>query len=159
MVRRFAARPGFGPRASAVTGIALVLLAAAVLIARLPGTVSRLDGDAKRNDAFTTLGRALAAADSFDIDNGFVVAAMNLPPRTTFAILTPVVAPAGISPATINALTPYLQYLLLPSRLSSSDRAAYLLCYLCDRRAVHARVTWTSTGGSGLFIGRVRGRP
>ena len=159
MQPRFTVLAGLASRTRFVTGVGLVVLACAVLLARLPGTVSRLNGTAKHNNSYTTLERALAAADSFGIDNGFVVAAMeDVPARTTFAVVTPSVAPTGTSPETFAALPPYLQNLLLPSRLTSSETAAYILCYLCDRRPFHDRITWIWSDGAGRFIGRAKGR-
>ena len=160
MKQRFAVPRVPARRIRLAVGIGLAVLTALVLLARLPGTVSRLNSTAKQNNSYTPLGRALAAADSFDIDNGFVVAAMNdVPPRSTFAILTPSAPQPEVSSETIGALTPFLEYLLLPSRLAPADDAAYLLCYGCAPSALPHGFVRIWTDGNGRSIGRVRGRP
>jgi hypothetical protein len=143
------------PRARLWLGLTLVLIAVATLAARLPSALSGLHATAARNATFDVQGRTLAVADSLSIDNGFVVAALaDLPGNATFAIVPPAPAAAQhMSPVTINALDGYFQYLLLPRREVTADRAGYLLCYACDTGTLHGKVRWIYSAAGGLKIG------
>lgn len=151
------------PRARALAGGAIVVLAVLTLLLRLPPALSGLSQQAKRNDAYNAQGRLLAAADSLAIDDGFVLEAMQaLPTPATFAVLPPSDATAtrlGISQVTVHALPGFFRNQLLPRREVPPDEAEYFLCYSCDTAPWRTLVRWTWTGPNGQMVGRRRAGP
>jgi hypothetical protein len=143
--------------------LGVVVVAVVSVLVRLPATANDLHAQATKNDAYTGVGRMLAAADSLDIDNSFVVAANDtVPPNATYAVALP--SRAAITAGTINEVTydgvaPFMRYLLLPRRPAPLESAQYVLCYGC---ALHgSKFRWLWTGGadakiSGEKIGRRR---
>lgn len=146
--------------ASVPLAVALVAVTGIALVARLHTNVSQLDAQAKANARVTEgPGIVLSAADSLDIDNGFVLAALaSVPANATFAIAGPpsdaAAARRGISSVTTFALAGYLQFALMPRREVEAPSADYVLCYACDRRALARPARWLYTPASGFWIGR-----
>jgi hypothetical protein len=109
-------------------------------------------------------GGATAAADSVEIDDGFVQAALTLIPRNgRFTVALPsdqvaVEEKTGISGITFQALTAMMEDFLLPRReVDAPAKGVYLLCYLCDRSRWDARTHWLyeSPAVKGALVGRV----
>src|SRR4051794_30407095 len=103
-------------------GLALVLAGLVSLGGRLPEAFRAFDQQARLNARGGTQGRLLAAADSLDVDNDFVLAALaEVPKNARYAVLLPpspdvAASTYGIGALTLAALPGYVQYLLLPRR-------------------------------------------
>lgn len=138
---------------------AIVAFAGLVALSQIPGTLSKLSAQAKRNDAYGSVGRQLAAADSLDIDDGLVLASLDrIPADATFAVVPPTPAVArrrAINPVTIEALPGYFRWLLLPRTEVDPSSASYILCYGCDATSWRDSVHWLWSSGTGLELGRV----
>jgi hypothetical protein len=143
--------------------LGVVALAAVSVLVRLPTTANDLHAQASKNDAYTGVGRMLAAADSLDIDNSFVVAANDtVPAGATYAVALPsrdAITAGVISETTYDSVSPFMRYLLLPRRQVPLASAQYVLCYGCSLQ--HPKIRWLWTGGedakiSGEKIGRRR---
>lgn len=136
--------------------IALVAVATLVVVLRLPTTLDTVAGKRAQNDAYTGIGRTLAAADSLDVDNAFVATSLEvLPDDATYVVLRPrpeAVTTGRIAGITYDALRPYMRYVLLPRRPASFDDAEYILCYACGRDVRGVRWVWK--GENGMRIGR-----
>lgn len=144
-------------RASVWIARAAVAAAAVLLVVRLPTTISDLSSTRRANDARDAQSRLLASADSLDIDNAFVIAAMDyLPAHATFAVVRPHAVGKRIrSTVTYGALPGYFQSILLPRRETSGRKADYILCYACLRKDLPIPVTWIWSKGY-LSIGKAR---
>jgi hypothetical protein len=141
-------------------GVVIVAVAVLTLLQRLPHALGGLNATAKQNASYDALHRTLRLADSLDVDNGFVVEALQLPTPTTYAILPPSDANAtkdGIPAETSFSLRGYFNYLLLPSRQVGPQDAKYFLCYACDARGYGGKVDWFWSEPGGFLIGRLKG--
>ena len=138
----------------------MVLIAGLTALSRLPHTLSDLNSKAAQNDKYTAVGKQLASADSLDIDNGVAGAAMSVLPRdATFTVVPPTTTFARlneVAPLTIEALSPYFRYLLLPRREVAPEQAEWVICYGCDQRLLRGHTRWVWTDENGLAIGRMR---
>jgi hypothetical protein len=145
-------------------GIVLTVVAALMLLVRLPDALKGFDRAASAQVGRNAYGGATAAADSLEIDDGFVQAALTTIPRNgrfTFALPADTVAVAaknGMSPATFQALPAMMEDFLLPRReVDGPAKGVYVLCYLCDRSRWDARTHWLyeSPAVKGALVGRV----
>jgi hypothetical protein len=140
----------------------LAIAATGALLVRLPAAAHSFDTQAAFNDRQPPEIRTIAGADGLAIDNEFLLEAIKLvPPHSTFAVEMPATAaeakPYGIVPTTLAALRPYLQNLLLPSRMvSDPSKAQYLLCYACNTDPFDPRMTRLWQSPKGFVIGRLR---
>ena len=139
--------------------VGVIVVAAVIVLSQLPTSLRAASAKRRQNDAYTSDGRVLAAADSIDVDNSFVRAALEVvPERATYVVLRPpadLVAQGKLSGVTYDALRPFLRYVLLPRREVDRVAAAdYVLCYGCTARV--RRVAWLWTGDEGLKIGKRR---
>lgn len=156
-------RAAAAQRARGVFAAALVACAAVVLLLRLPGALRQFDDQAAQNARGGDTGRLLAAADTLDIDNDFVVASLStLPPDARYAVLLPASADVAAKTYNIGSLTlaglpGYLQYLLLPRRQVQPADAQYVLCYACDTSPWDKRTTWLWKNAHAVAIGKVNG--
>lgn len=144
--------------------IALTVAAALMLLVRLPDAVRGFDRAASAQVGRNAYGGATAAADSVEIDDGFVQAALTIIPRNgRFAVALPtdevaVEQKTGISGITFQAVTGLMEDFLLPRRVVDSPaKGVYLLCYLCDRSRWDARTHWLyeSPAVKGALVGRI----
>jgi hypothetical protein len=147
-------------RARRLAALALVLVAAAMLLVRLPDASRELDGQAVHNAAGGDLGRMLATADTIDVDNDFVVGVQNdVPVNATYTVqLPPDVATAtarGIGALTMAALPGYIRFLLLPRRETAPAEAQYIICYACDVAKWDGTTTWVWEKEKAILIGRL----
>jgi len=145
-------------------GIALTVIAALMVLVRLPGALNGFDHAASAQVGRNGYGGATAAADSLEIDDGFVQAALTLIPRNgRFTVALPtdkvaVEAKTGIQGATFQALPAMMEDFLLPRReVDSPAKGDYVLCYLCDRPHWDARTHWIyeSPAVKGALVGQV----
>jgi hypothetical protein len=145
-------------------GIALTVVAAVMLLVRLPAALSGFNRAASAQVGRNAYGGATAAADSVELDDGFVQAALTLIPRNgRFTVVLPtdqvaVEQKTGISGVTFQALTGLLEDFLLPRRfVDSPAKGVYVLCYLCDRSGWDARTHWLyeSPAVKGALVGRI----
>jgi hypothetical protein len=145
-------------------GIALTVVAAVMLLVRLPTALNGFDRAASAQVGRNAYGGATAAADSVQLDDGFVQAALTeIPPDGRFTVALPadqvaVEEKTGISGITFQALTGLMEDFLLPRReVDSPAKGVYLLCYLCDRSHWDARTHWLyeSPAVKGALVGRI----
>jgi hypothetical protein len=145
-------------------GIALTVVAALMLLVRLPDALRGFDHAASAQVGRNAYGGATAAADSVEIDDGFVQAALTMIPRNgRFTVVLPadkvgVEQKTGISGATFQALPAMMEDFLLPRReVDRPVKGVYLLCYLCDRSRWDARTHWLyeSPAVKGALVGRI----
>ena len=141
--------------------IGCVLAAAVAALLRLPAAVRSFDDRATANDRIVGVGRQISGADAEDIDNEFLVEALQLLPlHARYAILrsqSPEVAQQyGISAPTYNALPGLVQNVLLPRRQVDPADAEYVLCYACDTDPYDPRMTRLWEDQHGLLIGKLR---
>lgn len=139
---------------------AITLAALVVALVRLPGAVSSFDERATFNAHQSSIGRTIAASDALEISNDFLVHALALvPTNAAFALLQPpngkAAAVYGISPTTLAALHPYVEYLMLPRRLVTPDKAQYLLCYACNTDPYDSRMQRLWVDPDGFVIGKL----
>lgn len=146
----------------AVVGSVLLVAAAVMLAARLPGAYHAFDNGAKAAAGRNELGGALAAADATGIDNDFVRDAFEQIPRTgSFAVVLPTDESAveqsqNVSPTTFEALPTLLENYLLPRReVATAKPGTFILCYLCDKGAWSSRTHWLADNGRGELVGYV----
>jgi hypothetical protein len=145
-------------------GIALTIVAAAMLLVRLPAALNGFDHAASAQVGRNAYGGATAAADSVEIDDGFVQAALTMIPRNgRFTVVLPsdkvaVEQQTGINAATFQALPAMMEDFLLPRRqVDSPAKGVYVLCYLCDRTHWDARTHWLyeSPAVKGALVGQI----
>jgi hypothetical protein len=145
-------------------GIALTVVVAAMLLVQLPRALNWFDHAASAQVGRNAYGGATAAADSLEIDDGFVQAALTMIPRSgSFTVALPadtvaVAAKNGMNPATFQALPAMMEDFLLPRReVDSPAKSVYVLCYLCDRSHWDARTHWLyeSPAVKGALVGQV----
>lgn len=145
-------------------GIALTVVAAVMLLVRLPTALSGFDRAASAQVGRNAYGGATAAADSVELDDGFVQAALTVIPRDgRFTVALPgdqvaVEQKTGISGVTFQALTGLMEDFLLPRReVDSPAKGVYVLCYLCDRARWDGRTHWLyeSPAVKGALVGRI----
>jgi hypothetical protein len=108
-----------------------------VLLSRLPAATHELDDQAARNARGGDTGRLLAAADSIDVDNDFVLAALStLPADARYTVLLPPSAEIAASTYGIGALTLWL---------STRDRELPVLYLVASALAIagFAWVIWS----------------
>jgi hypothetical protein len=156
------------PRASLVQRLSrpltlgLVAIAAIVLAIEVPSALNLFDDTARTNAQRDRPGRLLLAADSLNVDNDFVLAALStLPQDARYAVLlppTPEVAQSqyGIDPLTLQGLGAYMEFMLLPRRRVDPDDAQYVLCYACDTGPWDHRTDWLWRNEHAEAIGKVR---
>jgi hypothetical protein len=146
-----------------LSALALTVVAAVALIARLPTAIRALDDQATYNAQRGSAGRLLVAADSINVDNDFVLATLSvLPLDAKYAVLLPPSAEVaassyGIGALTLSALPGYMQFMLLPRRQVAPDQAQYVLCYACDTSPWDHRTTWIWKNSHAVLIGKVNG--
>ena len=145
-------------------GLALTIVAALMLFVRLPAALRGVDHAAAAQAGRNAYGGALAAADSVEVDDGFVQAAMTLvPPNARFAVLLPVDQSGaektyGVNPTTLAAVSGLMENFLLPRReVGEPSKGDYVLCYLCDRAHWDARTRWlyTSPAVKDVLVGEM----
>jgi hypothetical protein len=145
-------------------GIALTVIAALMVLVRLPSAVRGFDHAASAQVGRNAYGGALAAADSVEIDDGFVEAALtDIPRNGRFTVVLPtdqvqVETSRGISGVTFQALTAMMENVLLPRReVGRPAKGVYILCYVCDRARWDARTHWLyeSPAVKGALVGRI----
>jgi hypothetical protein len=145
-----------------IAAAVLIAIAAATLLLRLPAAFRQFDDQAAKNAVGGDQGRLLVSADSLDVDNDFVLAALNtLPPDATYTVQLPpnqevAASSYGIGALTIEALSPYMRFLLLPRREVPPEAAQYVLCYACDTAPWDQRTSWVWKNDHAVVIGRVR---
>jgi hypothetical protein len=150
-------------RSRRIVALSLLVLATAALLLRLPAAIHDLDGQAARNARGGDRGRLLAAADTIDVDNDFVVAALaTLPADARYAVLVPptpeIAATAyGIGGLTLSGLPGYMQFVLLPRRQVPPEQAQFILCYACDTNPWDHKTTWLWKNDHAVAIGRLNG--
>ena len=147
---------------SAVVGIALAAVAAAMLLARLPDAFKTFNSSAKAAAGRNELGGALAAADTAGIHDDFVRDAFAyVPEKARFAVVLPPDQAAAektydISAITFLAASPMLEDFLLPRReVPKATRGTYILCYLCDSPYWDHRTRWLANDHAGGLVGYV----
>ena len=144
-----------------LTAALLVVAAFAGMVTdRLPQAFRDLSGAATANAGRDEGDGALAAADSVDMDNGFVRAAMQTVPRgSRFLVETASTEQAAgykVDPATLWAVPGQMVEDLLPSRPATEPRVGiYVICYLCDTSPWDKRVDWLWNNHAGMAIGRI----
>jgi hypothetical protein len=145
-----------------LVGVVLVAVSGIVLALQLPGTFRSFNDEAAANAKRAVDGGVGLSADSLDINNDFVTAALQAVPTTArYAVLGPPTAQIaldtyGISSLTLLALPDYMQTLLLPRRQVPPDRAGWILCYACDTSPWDGRTTWVWKNDQADAIGKVR---
>ncbi len=151
-------------RARRIVAVVLVLAAAVALLFRLPGALRQFDDQAAKNAAGGEQGRLLATADSIDVDNDFVLAALDtLPSNATYTVQLPPNADVaassyGIGALTISALPGYMRFVLLPRLEVAPDEAQYVLCYACDTAPWDHKTSWLWKNEHAVVIGKVNGK-
>jgi hypothetical protein len=143
-----------------LVAVALVVAAAVVLVIRLPGAFRSFDQRATANNGQSEIGRQIAGADAEDIDNEFLVQALQLLPQdATYAILLPqtpqIAATYHISEPTYNALPGFVLNALLPRRQVDANAARYILCYACNTDPYDPRMKRLWQNDQGLVIGEL----
>jgi hypothetical protein len=143
-------------------GVICVVLAAAMFALKTPQAIRSMNTTV-RNDAYITdsLGRVLTGGASLGVPNGVQVAALSEIPRNSdYAVLLPPTVEAaaayGINSIAYAVTVPYLQYLLLPARLTTPDQAHFIICWGCDTAPWDHRTTWLWKNDQGQAIGEVR---
>jgi len=145
-------------------GIALTVAAALMVLVQLPNTLRWFDHAAAAQVGRNAYGGATAAADSVEIDDGFVQAALTMIPRNgRFTVVLPAdtvaaAAKNGMSPVTFQALPAMMEDFLLPRReVDTPAKGDYVLCYLCDRSQWDGRTHWLyeSPAVKGALVGQV----
>jgi hypothetical protein len=135
--------------AVAVAASALVAVALATALVRLPDAVHALNNQAAHNAQLSAQDRDLELARALGISEQFVLSAERLvPPGSSFAVETG--PPTSLA---VTALPSYLQDLLFP-RFETTGEPDWLLCYGCDLARWRSRlhVAWRS---GPLVIGRL----
>jgi hypothetical protein len=144
-----------------VAAAVLIVVAAATLLLRLPDTFRQFDGQAAKNAVGGDNGRLLATADSIDVDNDFVLAAVQtLPRNATYTVQLPpnqevAASSYGIGAVTLSALVGYMRFILLPRLDVPPDAAQYVLCYACDTAPWDHRTSWLWKNDHAVAIGKV----
>jgi hypothetical protein len=145
-------------------GVVCVVVSAGVLVAAAPDAFRLFDYDTNNDSWRTPLGRLVHTGDVNGFPHDFQQGALdNVPPGSTFAVLPPVTPEDGekyygIPAVAAYTVTPYFQYLLLPSRLVPPEQAQYILCFACDTDPWDARTTWLWKNTNGMGVGKVNGR-
>jgi hypothetical protein len=147
--------------AARAAGILVVAAALALLAVRVPATFRAFWDGAQTAATRGQLGGALAGADSLDIDNPFVTAAVqSVPAGARYALLLPEPRVAEsvyhLDPLTVQGLPLFMVEVLLPRVPVSRPRAGdYVLCYVCDTSPWDGRTHWLWTDGKGHAVGEV----
>ena len=144
-------------------GVLCVAAAAAALAVRAPHAFRSFDAAAHDNAWRSPIQRLVHTGEITGINAGVQEAALQyVPPRSTFAVLTPpsldAAAHYGFGQVTIDAAPAYFEYLLLPARLVPPERAQYVICFGCDTSPWDPKTTWLWRDTAGDSIGRVRGK-
>jgi hypothetical protein len=145
-------------------GVLCVLVATVLLGLQAPRAFRAFNSQVRDNEWRTPVGRLVHTGDVAGIPHDFQEAALAyVPRRSTFAVLPPpsyeiAQKDYGIVPVTIDQLAPYLQFLLLPSRLVEPTVAEYVLCFACDTDQWDKRTTWLWKNTTGDAVGKVNGR-
>jgi hypothetical protein len=136
---------------------AIVLVAAVCVLVNFPHALRSLHQRVALNVSKGTPGRELVATDGLGISQRFIEQARAAVPRdASYAIADP--APGStVAQTTRLALTPYLQFALLPRRHVEVAKASWLLCYQCDLANFPRPVEQAWNDGNGLVIARVTG--
>lgn len=142
--------PGGIARLAAASCAAVAL---AVLVYELPRTVDSLGDDATRNAAVSFADREIAGGNSILVDQIAAYEARALiPADDAFRVVT---GPklAEITPLTLQAVSPWLSYFLMPRRQSGD--APWVVCYGCDTSRLGGayHVLWQDD--KGISIGKV----
>jgi hypothetical protein len=147
-----------------VAGVLCVVVAAGVLIERWPTAFRGFNTAVKYDSWRPPIRRLVHTGDVNGIPHDFQEAALAyVPPRSTFAVLPPTSVESaakyyGIPAVALDAVDPYFQFLLLPSRLVAPEDAQYVLCFACDTSPWDARTTWIWKNTNGDGVGRVNAR-
>lgn len=143
-------------------GITLALLAAAMLLARLPGAIRALDHAASDAAGRNELGGALATADSIGLNDDFVRDAFAaVPANGRFAVVLPkdeaaVESGKGVSSITFDGVSPLFGDYLLPRReVATATTGTYILCFYCNAQAWSRRTHWLAPDEDGGRVGYV----
>lgn len=128
-------------------------VAVAVLVYEIPRAVDSLGDEAGRNAALSFADRDIAGGNSILVDQVAAYAARGLiPPNGTFRVIT---GPGlkETTPLTLQAISPWLNYFLMPRRQTGDAR--WVICYGCDTARLGAsyRVLWKDDVG--ISIGTV----
>ena len=134
--------------AASCAAVALV-----VLVYEVPRAVNGLDDDSARNAALSYADREIAGGNSILVDQIAAYEARALVPRRdTFRVVT---GPnlTSTTPLTIQAVSPWLNYFLMPRRQTGDAR--WVICYGCDTTKLGGayRVLWKDDVG--ISIGTV----
>jgi hypothetical protein len=145
-----------------LVAVVVTIVAATAAIVRLPAALESFGDRAHLNAGQSRVGREIAGADAENIDNMFLVEALQLVPRnSSYAIVLPqslaVAKTYGIVPATYHALPGFVQNVLLPRRQVDPGKAQYLLCYACDTDPYDRRMQRLWQDPHGLVIGKLTG--
>ena len=125
-------------------GIALTVVAALMVFVQLPNALRWFDHAAAAQVGRNAYGGATAAADSVEIDDGFVQAALTMIPRNgRFTVVLPAdtVAAAvknGMSPVTFQAPPAMMEDFLLPRREVEAQDVQRVLVVALNTRHKHA---------------------
>jgi hypothetical protein len=150
-------------RVRRIIALSLLVLATATLLSRLPAAIQELADQTTRNARGGDTGRLLVAADSIDVDNDFVVAALAvLPADAHYAVILPpnpeiAASSYNIGALTLSALPGYMQFVLLPRRQVPPENAQFILCYACDTSPWDNKTTWLWKNDHAVSIGRLNG--
>jgi len=136
-----------------LTAAACAAVAVAGLLFELPRTVDSLGDDAARNASLSFADREIAGGNSILVDQIAAYEARALIPRhDTFRVVT---GPnlKETTPLTLQAVSPWLDYFLLPRRQSGDAR--WIVCYGCDTERLGGsyHVLWQDD--KGISIGNV----
>ena len=144
LLARLPALPAADGRAPALVVASVAVAAAlAVAVAEYPEALRALNNRAAHNSAIGADGRNLEIASVVAINTAFVRAALELPRDATYVVATGPDVRAQ-TPLAAQALTGYLENLLLPRRRVPAG-AEWLLCYDCELPA-KAEVRWREDG-------------
>ena len=143
-------------------GVALVILAGAMLLVRLPDAYSTLNDAAHAAAGRNELGGALATADSLSLNDDFVRNAFaEVPKSGRFAVVLPrneaaVEQADGVSAVTFDGVAALFGDYLLPRRqLKTAAKGTYIICFYCDAGAWSRRTHWLGPATGGGRIGYV----
>ena len=142
------------PRGIARLAAALcAAVALVVLVHEVPRTVDALNDDAARNAALSYADREIAGGNSILVDQIAAYAARSLVPRhETFRVVT---GPklTKITPLTLQAVSPWLNYFLMPRRQTGDAR--WVICYGCDTTKLGGTYQELWKDDVGISIGTV----
>ena len=162
VARARASEDGAASTLRRAAGVFVVGVAAAVFALRLPAAFDGFAERAALNAASTPEERVLVVADSLDLDNDFVLEALELLPEDArYAFLlpaTPEVAQTsyGMNEIAFVHAAGFMRYLLLPRRPVPPEAARWVLCYGCDTDPWDGRTAWLWKNENGAAVGWVR---